>query len=61
MFFSFQSNLLGTDERYPHIVYVDREPMNNIHNKDSLAVGDQKTDLEGLYNFPLSQCFQLLA
>ncbi|KAG2699297.1 hypothetical protein I3843_07G185600 [Carya illinoinensis] len=41
-----KSNLLGTDERYPHIVYVDREPMNNIHNKDSLAVGDQKTDLE---------------
>ncbi|KAL5773110.1 hypothetical protein ACOSP7_012728 [Xanthoceras sorbifolium] len=44
-----KSNLLASNEKYPHIVHVERESMemiNNINNKASSVVGDQQTDLE---------------
>lgn len=46
-----QSNLLGTNERYPHIVYVKQETFDDIHMKASSCAQDQKIDLEGLSNF----------
>jgi hypothetical protein len=48
LFFYFQSNLLVIDEKYPHIVYVEQETMDDIHRKESLVVGGQTMDLEGL-------------
>ncbi|KAM3714520.1 hypothetical protein ACJW30_01G341100 [Castanea mollissima] len=41
-----KSNLLVTDERYPHIVYVERETMDDVRNKASLVAGNQTIDLE---------------
>ncbi|KAL0013360.1 hypothetical protein SO802_000429 [Lithocarpus litseifolius] len=41
-----KSNLLVTGEEYPHIVYVERETMDDIHNKASLVAGNQTIDLE---------------
>uniref|UniRef100_A0A2N9HE42 DUF676 domain-containing protein n=1 Tax=Fagus sylvatica TaxID=28930 RepID=A0A2N9HE42_FAGSY len=41
-----KSNLLVSDERYPHIVYVAQETMDDIRNKASLVAGDQTIDLE---------------
>lgn len=47
LFFYFQSNLV-IDEKYPHIVYVEQETMDDIHRKESSVVGGQTMDLEGL-------------
>ncbi|KAJ4709374.1 alpha/beta-Hydrolases superfamily protein [Melia azedarach] len=41
-----KSNLLIKDEKYPHIVNIERETMDNIRNKASSIVGDQPVDLE---------------
>lgn len=41
-----KSDLLITDERYPHIVRTERETMDNIRNKASSVIGDQTIDLE---------------
>ncbi|KAH9654051.1 DUF676 domain-containing protein [Citrus sinensis] len=41
-----KSDLLITDERYPHIVRTERETMDNIRNKASSVIGDQSIDLE---------------
>ncbi|KAL6292686.1 hypothetical protein ACE6H2_000828 [Prunus campanulata] len=41
-----KSNLLGTNERYPHIVYVKQETFDDIHMKASSCAQDQKIDLE---------------
>jgi hypothetical protein len=53
VFAFLQSNLLVSDERYPHIVYVAQETMDDIRNKASLVAGDQTIDLEGLLNLSL--------
>lgn len=39
------------DEKYPHIVYIERETTDDFHNKASSIAGDQTTDIEGLSNF----------
>ncbi|KAJ9141195.1 hypothetical protein P3X46_031763 [Hevea brasiliensis] len=39
-------NLLVTNQKYPHIVYVEQETMSNCRNKESTAIRDQTTDLE---------------
>ncbi|BBG92886.1 alpha/beta-Hydrolases superfamily protein [Prunus dulcis] len=44
-----KSNLLGTNERYPHIVYVKQETFDDIHTKASSCAQDQKIDLEGTW------------
>lgn len=41
-----KSNLLVIDERYPHIVYVEGETADDIHNKTSSNIGAQVIDLE---------------
>lgn len=41
-----KSNLLVIDERYPHIVYVEGETADDIHNKTSSNIGGQIIDLE---------------
>ncbi|XP_059459755.1 uncharacterized protein LOC132189180 [Corylus avellana] len=41
-----KSNLLVIDEKYPHIVYVEQESMDDIHRKESLVVGGQTMDIE---------------
>ncbi|KAK0571986.1 hypothetical protein LWI29_024437 [Acer saccharum] len=41
-----KSNLLASNEKYPHIVHVERETTENINNKASSVVGYQQTDLE---------------
>ncbi|KAH9806039.1 DUF676 domain-containing protein [Citrus sinensis] len=41
-----KSDLLITDERYPHIVRTEWETMDNIRNKASSVIGDQTIDLE---------------
>lgn len=41
-----KSNLLVIDERYPHIVYVEPETVDDIHRKESLATRAQTMDLE---------------
>ncbi|KAM0989419.1 hypothetical protein ACFX15_012842 [Malus domestica] len=41
-----KSNLLVTDERYPHIVYIKRETFDDIHMKASSSAHDVKIDLE---------------
>lgn len=40
-----KSNLV-IDEKYPHIVYVEQETMDDIHRKESSVVGGQTMDLE---------------
>ncbi|PSS21071.1 Lipase [Actinidia chinensis var. chinensis] len=39
-----KSNLLVKDEKYPHVVYVDRESMEKIHNGTSSMVEKQASD-----------------
>ncbi|RDX81690.1 hypothetical protein CR513_37590, partial [Mucuna pruriens] len=41
-----KSNLLVIDGRYPHIVYVEGETADGIHNKASSNIGGQIIDLE---------------
>ncbi|XP_022729939.1 uncharacterized protein LOC111285001 isoform X2 [Durio zibethinus] len=41
-----KSNLLVIDEKYPHVVYVERETTNNIQNKASFISGAQTSDVE---------------
>ncbi|KAL9376868.1 hypothetical protein Peur_030988 [Populus x canadensis] len=41
-----KSNLLVTDNKYPHIVYVERERVDHNSDKKTLVVGEQTTDLE---------------
>ncbi|TQD74145.1 hypothetical protein C1H46_040319 [Malus baccata] len=41
-----KSNLLVTDERYPHIVYIKRETSDHIHIKASSSAQDFNIDLE---------------
>ncbi|XAR51197.1 hypothetical protein NMG60_11005754 [Bertholletia excelsa] len=41
-----KSNLLVKDEKYPHIVYIERESAESIHNKASAINGKQTVDLE---------------
>ncbi|KAJ6958042.1 hypothetical protein NC653_039873 [Populus alba x Populus x berolinensis] len=41
-----KSNLLVTDNKYPHIVYVERERGDHNSDKKTLVVGKQTTDLE---------------
>jgi hypothetical protein len=36
-----------TDNKYPHIVYVERERVDHNSDKKTLVVGEQTTDLEG--------------
>jgi len=43
-----QYHLLVTDEKYPHIVYVDNGNKDNIHKEASTDVEIKKYDLEGL-------------
>ncbi|GFY80670.1 alpha/beta-Hydrolases superfamily protein [Actinidia rufa] len=43
-----KSNLLVKDEKYPHVVYVERESTKKIHNGTSSMVGKQASDLEGM-------------
>lgn len=58
IFFPFspniQSNLLVIDEKYPHIVYVERESSDDTSNKATAAFGDPNMDLEGLILHTLS-------
>uniref|UniRef100_A0A2C9VNP3 DUF676 domain-containing protein n=1 Tax=Manihot esculenta TaxID=3983 RepID=A0A2C9VNP3_MANES len=46
-------NLLVTDKKYPHIVYVEQETMGNSLNKALTIVRDQTTDLEVYYSWGL--------
>ncbi|KAH9806040.1 DUF676 domain-containing protein [Citrus sinensis] len=46
VFYLYKSDLLITDERYPHIVRTEWETMDNIRNKASSVIGDQTIDLE---------------
>ncbi|WJZ98885.1 hypothetical protein VitviT2T_017378 [Vitis vinifera] len=39
-------NHLVKDEKYPHIVYIERETTDDFHNKASSIAGDQTTDIE---------------
>ncbi|XP_061993044.1 uncharacterized protein LOC133710919 [Rosa rugosa] len=41
-----KSNLLVTDEKYPHIVHVKQETFDDIHNNASSAAENQNIDLE---------------
>ncbi|GMI89130.1 hypothetical protein like AT4G25770 [Hibiscus trionum] len=41
-----KSNLLVLDEKYPHVVYVERETTNNIQNKASSIAISQISDVE---------------
>ncbi|KAK7281594.1 hypothetical protein RIF29_09719 [Crotalaria pallida] len=41
-----KSNLLVIDEKYPHIVYIEGETSDGIHNKAYSNVGSQTVDLE---------------
>ncbi|KAK7304159.1 hypothetical protein RJT34_15242 [Clitoria ternatea] len=41
-----KSNLLVIDEKYPHIVYVEGETLNDMRNKASSHAGGQIIDLE---------------
>ncbi|OMO94387.1 hypothetical protein CCACVL1_06034, partial [Corchorus capsularis] len=41
-----KSNLLVLDEKYPHVVYVERETTNKIENKASFDAAAQASDLE---------------
>ncbi|KAJ7979497.1 alpha/beta-Hydrolases superfamily protein [Quillaja saponaria] len=41
-----KSNLLISNEKYPHIVYVERERADDIHNRAASNVGEQEIDLE---------------
>ncbi|XP_021277633.1 uncharacterized protein LOC110411692 [Herrania umbratica] len=41
-----KSNLLVIDEKYPHVVYVERETTNKIQNKASFVSGAQTSDVE---------------
>ncbi|GFS36091.1 alpha/beta-Hydrolases superfamily protein [Actinidia rufa] len=41
-----KSNLLVKDEKYPHVVYVEQESMEKIHNGTSSMVEKQASDLE---------------
>lgn len=54
--FHFQSSLLATDEKYPHIVYVDQQATDSAYNKSPSIVGDQTTYLEGMLKFLFLQC-----
>lgn len=39
------------DEKYPHIVYVERESTGSLNNRAASDVEDQIYDVEGLSNF----------
>ncbi|WCJ42404.1 alpha/beta-Hydrolases superfamily protein [Euphorbia peplus] len=39
-------NLLATDEKYPHIVYVEQQEIESTCNRASTVIRDQATDLE---------------
>ncbi|XVE71779.1 hypothetical protein DITRI_Ditri10aG0179000 [Diplodiscus trichospermus] len=41
-----KSNLLVVDEKYPHVVYVERENKNKIQNSASSIAGAQTSDVE---------------
>ncbi|XWS70919.1 hypothetical protein CRYUN_Cryun03dG0091800 [Craigia yunnanensis] len=49
-----KSNLLVIDEKYPHVVYVERETTNTMQNKASSIAGAQTSDVEGLLSFSAS-------
>lgn len=51
--FHFQSSLLVKDERYPHIVYVEKETSEKFQRRASSLVTDKRIDLEGLL-YPLT-------
>lgn len=53
--FRLQSNLLVTDDKYPHIVHVKRETFEDIHNNASSTAESQKIDLEGLSYIVLAE------
>ncbi|KAL5549037.1 hypothetical protein UlMin_004268 [Ulmus minor] len=41
-----KSNQLVSDKKYPHIVYVERERFNDIHNRVPSNLGEQRDELE---------------
>ncbi|KAJ8750977.1 hypothetical protein K2173_016158 [Erythroxylum novogranatense] len=41
-----KANLLATDQKYPHIIHVEREISEKNYEKVSAVVGDKETDLE---------------
>ena len=43
-----QSNLLVIDDKYPHVVYVERETTKKVQEKACDVAGPQPSDLEGL-------------
>ena len=49
----FQKDLLVGDDKYPHIVHVNRETTDNIQREVSSSVSTQTNDLEGLSNYVL--------
>ncbi|XP_017620579.1 uncharacterized protein LOC108464816 isoform X3 [Gossypium arboreum] len=52
-----KSNLLVLDEKYPHVVYIERETTSKIQNKASSIAGSQTStsDVEGLLTRAVSQ------
>ncbi|XP_015877480.1 putative lipase ROG1 isoform X2 [Ziziphus jujuba] len=50
-----KSNQLVTGEKYPHVVYVERENFDETCSKASTIVGDQKVDLEEMMIRGLTQ------
>ncbi|KAJ0031503.1 hypothetical protein Pint_14209 [Pistacia integerrima] len=46
-----KSNLLMTDEKYPHIVHIEQATVDNNNNKALSVVGEKPIDLEGMLNF----------
>ncbi|TYI14135.1 hypothetical protein ES332_A08G104200v1 [Gossypium tomentosum] len=52
-----KSNLLVLDEKYPHVVYIERETTSKIQNKASSIAGSQTStsDVEGLLTRAVGQ------
>ncbi|KAF8392924.1 hypothetical protein HHK36_021164 [Tetracentron sinense] len=48
-----KSHLLVKYENYPHIVYVEKETAEDVHQKENSHFRGQTFDLEGLSNFSL--------